>query len=136
MWPGLALRTFLDNAFSGKPITIFGDGSAVRQFVFVEDLAHAHVLALNREQSRGQTYNLEGDRPVTIKELAETVSEFVKGVKIEYVIDPSRRGEMKVARKISNDKAKTELGWKPHVTLREGVRRVVEWYRKEFGHDR
>ena len=133
MWPGLALRTFLDHGFSKKPITIFGDGSAVRQFVYVEDLAQAHVLAL-KDAAAGQTYNLEGDRSVTIRELAETVARFVKGVKIEYVIDPSRRGEMKVSRPISNAKAKKELGWHPHVTLEDGVKRVVDWYRKEHGH--
>lgn len=132
MWPGLALRTFLDNGFAGRPIKIFGDGSAVRQFVYVEDLAQAHVLAL-KEVAAGQTYNLEGDRSVTIKELAEAVAKFVEGIKIEYVIDPSRRGEMKVARTISNAKAKRELGWKPHVTLEEGVKRVVDWYRAEYG---
>lgn len=133
MWPGLALRTFLDNSFSGKPITIFGDGSAVRQFVYVEDLAHAHVLAL-QPAATGQTYNLEGDRSVTIKELAETVAKFVKGVKIDYVIDPARRGEMQVSRPISSTKAKQELGWRPRVMLEEGVKRVVNWYRKEY-HD-
>lgn len=134
MWPGLALRTFLDNGFSGKPIKIFGDGSAMRRFVFVEDLAQAHVLALHKEEAKGQTYNLEGDVPVTIKDLAETVAFFVKDVKIEYVIDPSRRGEMKVERKISNSKAKRELGWKMDIPLKEGVGRVVDWYKKEFGH--
>ncbi len=134
MWPGLALRTFLDNGFSGKPIKIFGDGSAMRRFVFVEDLAQAHVLALHNEKAKGQTYNLEGDLPVTIKELAETVALFVKDVKIEYVIDPSRRGEMKVERKISNAKAKKDLGWTMPVQLQEGVGRVVEWYKKEYGH--
>jgi UDP-glucose 4-epimerase len=132
MWPGLALRTFLDNAYAGQPIKIFGDGSAVRQFVYVEDLAYAHALALKPEAS-AQTYNLEGDRSVTIKELAETVAKFVKGLKIEYVIDPARRGEMKVARKISNSKARQELGWKPKVTLEEGVKRVVTWYKKQHG---
>lgn len=133
MWPGLALRAFLDNGFSGKPIKIFGDGSATRNFIFVEDLAQAHVLALKPEAA-GQVYNLEGDISVTIRELAEMVAKFVKGVKIEYVIDPSRRGEMKVARTISNAKAKKELHWKPGVHLEEGVKRVVDWYRKEYGH--
>jgi len=132
MWPGLALRTFLDNAFSGKPIKIFGDGTATRQFVYVEDLANAHVMALKREAS-GQTYNLEGDRKIQIRELAETVRQFVKGVVIEYVTDPARRGEMKVSRTISNAKADKELGWKRTVELQEGVRRTVEWYRQAYG---
>ena len=132
MWPGLALRAFMDNVFSDKPIRIFGDGSAVRRFVYVEDLARAHVLALS-DVARNQTYNLEGGRDVTIKELAETVVRHVGKGEIEYVIDPSRRGELSMEEiVISNDKAKRDLDWSPSTPLDDGVRRTIEWYREEL----
>ena len=57
MWPGLALRSFVENAFNGKPIVIFGDGSAVRRFVYVGDLAEAHVKALSG-RAVNRIYNL------------------------------------------------------------------------------
>lgn len=134
MWPGLALRAFLDNAFAGRPIRIFGDGTAVRRFLYVEDIARAHVLALS-DVARNQVYNLEGQRDVTIRELAEAVAKFVEGVKIEYVVEPTRRGELTMdGIVISNKKAKRDLGWEPTIELEEGVRRSVEWYMKEFGH--
>lgn len=130
MWPGLALRAFVENSFNGKPLRIFGDGSAVRRFLYVGDLARAHVLVL-ADVAKGQTYSIEGDRDVTIRELAETVAEFVPNVKIEYVVDPARRGELSLSGvAISNTKAKTELGWRPTVELREGVQNVIDWYRK------
>ena len=135
MWPGLALRAFMDNVFSDQPIRIFGDGSAVRRFVYVEDLARAHVLALS-DVARNQTYNLEGGRDVTIKELAETVVRHVGKGEIEYVVDPSRRGELSMEQIIiSNDKAKRDLDWSPSTPLNEGVRRTIEWYKKELNYD-
>ena len=131
MWPGLALRAFMDNVFSDKPIQIFGDGSALRRFVYVEDIAKAHCLALS-DAAINQTYNLEGERDVTIKELAETVTKHAGKGTIEYVIDPSRRGELVMdSIEISNAKAERDLGWKPETQLDEGVRRAVNWYQSE-----
>ena len=130
MWSGLALRAFLDNAFGGTKISIFGDGSAVRRFLYVGDIARAHVAAL-QDVARNETYNLEGARDVTIKELADTVSKFVDGVEIEYIIEPSRRGELTMdGIAISNQKAKRDLGWSPDTNLQEGVRLTVDWYRE------
>lgn len=132
MWPGLVLRSFLEYASSGKPIRIFGDGSAVRRFIYVEDLANAHVLAL-KDIARNQIYNLEGKRDVSVKELAETLAQFVPGLKVEHVVDVSRRGELNLESVvISNHKALKELGWSPTTELEEGVRRVVDWYYKEI----
>jgi UDP-glucose 4-epimerase len=129
MWPGLVLRAFLDRAFAGQPLTIFGDGSVSRRFVFVKDLAQAHVLAL-QEVAENQTYNLEGMRAITIKELAELVAKLISGVKIEYKEEPTRVGEFKQLRQlISNAKAYVELGWEPKTDLEEGVRQTVEWYK-------
>ncbi|HDD35233.1 MAG TPA: NAD-dependent epimerase/dehydratase family protein [Candidatus Desulfofervidus auxilii] len=131
MWSGLVLRNFLDNAFSGKPLVIFGDGSASRRFLYIEDLARAHVLAL-QEVAENQTYNLEGMRSVTIKELAELVSKLLGGVEIQYKEEPTRRGEFKYFRQIiSSNKAHIELNWEPRIDLEEGVRRTIEWYKKE-----
>jgi len=132
MWSGLVLKNFLDHAFAKKPLEIFGDGSATRRFVYVEDLARAHLLAL-QEVATNQSYNLEGMRFVTIKELAELVSKFLGGVEIQYQEEPTRVGEFQYFRKlISNNKAYIDLGWAPQIDLEEGVRRTIDWYKKEL----
>jgi len=132
MWSGLVLKNFLERAFSSQPLVIFGDGSGSRRFVYVDDLARAHVLGL-QEIAKNQTYNLEGMRFVTIKELAEVVSKLLEGVKITYKEEPTRVGEFQYFRKlISSNKAYIELGWEPHIDLEEGVRRTIEWYRSEM----
>ncbi len=131
MWSGLVLKNFLDKAFAKQPLVIFGDGSATRRFVYVEDLAQAHVLAL-QEVATNQIYNLEGMRFVTIKELAELTSKMLGGIEVCYQPEPTRVGEFQYFRKlISSNKAYIDLGWAPQVDLEEGVRRTIEWYKKE-----
>ena len=105
MWPGLVLRAFTENALSNKPITINGDGSARRRFIHVKDLAKGHLLALD-PKADNQIYNLEGDKDVTIKELADLVSSNIDNVKVEYIIDKTRAGELKTDSEISNQKIK------------------------------
>ncbi len=132
MWPGLVLRNWPDQVSAGQPITIFGDGSASRRFVYVADLAQAHMLAL-QEVATNQTYNLEGMRAVTIKELAEVFQRVWEPVEVVYRPEPTRVGEFQYLRKIiSNAKAYVELGWEPKTDLEDGVRRTVEWYRSEM----
>jgi UDP-glucose 4-epimerase len=131
MWSGLVLKNFLDRAFSNRPLAIFGDGSASRRFVYVDDLARAHVLAL-QNVAINQVYNLEGMRFVTVRELAELLSRLLGGVEIEYREEPNRIGQFQYFRKlISSNKAYIDLGWAPEVDLEEGVRRTIESYKRE-----
>lgn len=132
MWSGLVLRNFLDRAFAGQPLVIFGDGSATRRFVYVDDLARAHVLAL-QDVAANQVYNLEGMRFVTIRELAELTARLLGGVEILYREEPTRVGEFQYFRKlISSNKAYIDLGWASQIDLEEGVRRTIEWYKQEI----
>ena len=131
MWPGLVLRAFTENALSNKPIIINGDGSAKRRFIHIQDLAKGHLLALD-SKADNQIYNLEGDKDVTIKELANLVSSNIDGVKVEYVIDKSRTGELKTdSIEISNKKIKQELGWSIDVSIEDGVKTYIDWFKNK-----
>lgn len=122
---GTVIALFVRKALNGEPLTIFGDGSQYRNFIYVEDLAEGNVAAL-KEVARNQTYNLEGIRPVTVREVAETVKELVGNMKVEY--QETRPGDYE-GRIVSSDKAKRELGWQPKVDFEEGLRRYIEWYK-------
>lgn len=122
---GTVIAIFVRKALNGEPLTIFGDGSQYRNFIYVEDLAEGNVAAL-KEVAKNQTYNLEGMRPITVKEVAETVKKLVGDVEIEY--KEGRPGDF-VGKIVSAEKAKRELGWEPRVDFEEGVRRYIEWYR-------
>jgi len=123
---GTVIAIFVRKALNNEPLTIFGDGSQYRNFIYVEDLAEGNVAAL-KEVAKNQTYNLEGMRKITIKEVAETVKKLLSNVKIEY--KEARPGDY-VGKVVSREKAKKELGWEPKVDFDEGMRRYIEWYKK------
>lgn len=122
--PAAVVPIFVERALDGQPITIAGDGSQFRQFVYVEDLAEGNVQAL-KSVAKNRTYNLDGNEKVTIKRVAEVVRDALgTGVQIEY--GEARPGDF-AGRTVSSERAREELGWTPQVPFEEGVRRYIEW---------
>ena len=124
----LLIPIFLKKAFAGEPLTIAGDGSQYRNFIYVEDLAKAHILAMG-EKAVNKIYNLEGMRRITVKEVAETVKKLT-GDKVEIQYMPARPGDYE-GKEVSNAKIEKDLNWKPEVDFEEGMKNTVRWY-KEF----
>jgi len=122
---GTVLALFTQKALHNEPLTITGDGSQYRNYIYIEDLAEGNVAAL-QEIAQNQTYNLEGLRPVTVREIAETVQRLVARVPIEY--KEGRPGDFE-GKNVSAAKAKRDLGWQPKVDFEEGVKQYIEWLR-------
>ena len=126
MREGLVIPIFIKKALAGEPITITGDGGQYRNFVYVEDLARAHLLIMNGK-AENETYNLEGTRKVTIRDIAETIRKLLGGhAEIQYL--PARPGDY-AGKEVSAEKARVELGWQPVVDFGEGMRNTVAWFR-------
>jgi UDP-glucose 4-epimerase len=124
MRPSLVIPIFMRKAVSGEPMTVAGDGSQNRKFVYVEDLADAHVLALAPE-AENQTFNIDGSEEVTILRIAETVHKLLGGKGIEFV--PARAGDYG-GKQVSSTKAAREIGWTPKVNFEQGMERTVAWF--------
>lgn len=126
----LLIPTFIKKALTGQALTVAGTGSQYRNFVYVRDLAEAHVLAM-KDVAANQTYNLEGPRKVTVLEVAEGVRSVVGNhVRIESI--PERPGDFG-GKEVAAEKARQELGWQPVVEFEEGLRTTIEWFRKKWG---
>jgi UDP-glucose 4-epimerase len=123
----LVVAAFLLRALRGEPLRIDGDGSQERRFVYVRDLAAAHVLALNGI-AENRTYNLESDEAISIRTLAETVRDLVGDVEVTF--GPTRPGDYR-ARVVRSDRAREELGWEPEHTFADGLRKTLAWYREQ-----
>lgn len=123
MRSALVVARFVRAAQAGEPIVIAGTGEQQRNFVYVEDLAQAHVLALGQAAS-GQTLALEGDTPVSVAEIAETVQHLVSPVPVRH--EAGRAADYE-GLAISNRLAKEVLNWSPLTPFAEGVRRYLEW---------
>ena len=82
---GTVLPIFVRLASEGKPLTIQGDGSAHRKFIYVEDIARANALAIS-DNACNEVLNLEGPRNISVKEVADIVNDLFDGkVEINYV---------------------------------------------------
>ena len=122
----LVIPIFLKKAFDGEPLTLAGDGSQYRNFIYVEDLADAHILALN-SKAENEILNLEGMRRISIKEIAETIDILHdKDVTIEYM--DARPGDYE-GKEASNDKIKRLLNWEPKIDFQEGMRKTIDWFK-------
>ena len=117
---------FVRKALNGEPLTIAGDGSQYRKFIYAEDLAEGNVAAL-QSIAKNKIYNLEGKEKITIKQIAETIRKILGDVKIEYT--PARPGDFS-GKEVSSELANKELGWEPKVNFEEGLRRYIEWYKE------
>jgi UDP-glucose 4-epimerase len=117
---------FVKKALAGEPLTIAGDGSQARRFVYVEDLADGVARAVVSPCAANRVYNLVGDESVTIREIATLVREVVGDVDILHV--ESRAGDFS-GTEVCGARAKRELGWTAATPFDEGVRRYVDWLR-------
>ena len=122
----LVIPIFLKKALEGEPLTITGDGSQYRNFIYVDDLADAHVLALS-DKAENEILNLEGMRRISIKEIVETIDTlYDKNVTIEYM--DARPGDYE-GKEASNDKIKRLLDWEPSIDFKEGMLHTLEWFK-------
>ncbi len=117
-----------------EKITIFGDdypthdGTCVRDYIHVTDLAQAHILALRALDQGSRTYNLGNGQGFTVKEVIQTCRE-ITGHPIPAEVGPRRPGDPAVL-VASSEKIRRELGWKPrYPDLRTIVEHAWEWHR-------
>ena len=120
---GRAVPTFMRQAISGKPITVFGDGSQTRSFCYVDDLIEALLrLAFCGEHT---PVNLGNPAELSLRQLAETIIE-VTGSTSEIVHEALPVDDPRV-RRPDITKARQVLGWEPTVDLWEGLQRLWEY---------
>ncbi|NWF96883.1 MAG: SDR family NAD(P)-dependent oxidoreductase [Candidatus Thorarchaeota archaeon] len=118
---------FINRALRNEPIVIDGDGHQTRSLVYVEDVVSSTVAAGEKSQAAGTTLNVAGDSSVTVLELAMMIRAAVHGCTSQVIHGPPRLGDVEESR---GDITRLEriLGVRPVVSLKEGLRRTVEWY--------
>jgi UDP-glucose 4-epimerase len=121
--PTAVVAAFTAKALSGQPLTIAGDGTQSRRFVYVADLADGVVSALVPDAAN-RVYNLVGRENTSVRAIARAVRDVVGDVPIVHV--EGRAGDLRGGN-ISGERALDELGWEPTTAFGDGVRRYVDW---------
>ena len=107
-----------------SPVTLWGSGTPMREFLFVDDMAEAVVFALENNLPE-YLYNIGSGKDVTIKELAETIQKAV-GHQGEILWDASKPDG--TPRKLMDVSKMAEIGWQYATELEEGIRKTYQWY--------
>ena len=126
---------FIRLAIEGREIQIFGDGSQLRDFVYVDDAADAFLRAGATDACDGEVFNVGGDVPVSHRDLVTLLLETAGTGSVTYVDWPPEKKRIDIGSFYSDStKFRETVGWQPQVGLREGLRRTIAFYREHLGH--
>ena len=125
-----ATTIFLNKLSHNQRPIIFGDGNQTRDFVYVEDVVKANMLALNTKKAVGETFNIANGTPHTINELVLTIQKKLGKQKLKPIYKNPRQGDIKHSY-ASIEKAKRTLGYKPRFPLEKGITKLVKSYQKK-----
>jgi UDP-glucose 4-epimerase len=118
---------FTGNMLAGKPVTIFGAGEQVRDYVFVKDCARANLLAVDK--GSGEVINLGYGVPTTVNQIFSGLKE-ITCYPMDANYAPARTGET-FRIYLAVDKAREQLGWTAQVSLMEGLQKTVEYFQEK-----
>ena len=124
---------FIRLAIEDKPIHIYGDGSQLRDFVFVDDAADAFLRAGADDGCNGEVFNVGGDTPVSHRELTTLLIKIAGSGSVEYVEWPAEKKSIDIGSFYADStKFKRTTGWTPSVALADGLERTIAFYRQHF----
>ncbi len=121
------IASFINKALHGEDLVIHGDGNQIRDFIFVDDIVKANIVAMNYKNKSFDIFNIGSGIETSIKTLAETIIQITRSFsKIYY--KPSRSGDISYS--LANvSKAQKILGWSAKTPLKEGLEKTIEYYR-------
>jgi CDP-glucose 4,6-dehydratase len=128
--PG-TIRSFLKH----EPPEIRSDGTYVRDYIYVADVVDAYLAvaeALDRPDVSGQAFNFASGAQVSVLEMVKAIAKLMGGRQPEPRVLNVAKNEIREQR-LSTEKAKRVLGWKPRVSLDDGLPSTIEWYRSYLG---
>ena len=128
---GRVVPNFINQAIAGQPITVYGGGQQTRSFCYVSDLIRGLKLAMFTPGTQGEVINLGNPDERTILDFAETVRQ-ICNPDVEIVYQPGRVDDPN-QRCPDITKARTRLGWEPTVSLEEGLKYTIDYFRSQAG---
>lgn len=129
------LGVWIRRLIEGAPLQVFGDGSQLRDFTFIDDCVEALLRAAAADAADGQVFNLGGREVIALKDLAALLTGLVPGGRYELVVFPADRKAIDIGDYYGDFSRITHaLQWEPTVTLREGLLQTVRYYQQHHRH--
>lgn len=125
------LGIWIKRLIDGEPIQVFGDGSQIRDFTYVDDCVEAMLLAAVAEGANGQIFNLGGSETINLRDLAALLVEIAGSGQYAIVPFPPDRKVIDIGDYYGDYRLiQGRLGWQPTIGLREGLQRTLAFYRE------
>jgi nucleoside-diphosphate-sugar epimerase len=126
---------FIRLALEGQPLTVYGEGRQKRDYVYVEDVAEALIQAALAPAAEGQVYNLGSGVGTRFIDMANWIAEMIPGTELRQVEWPAYRYFVETGDYISDITLLTQTtGWRPKTSMRDGIAKTIEYYRRHQGH--
>ena len=126
---------FIRMALEDKAIQVYGDGSQLRDFVYVDDAADAFLRAGADDTCNGDVFNVGGGEPISHRDLTTLLVEVAGSGRTQYVDWPPDKKVIDIGSfHADSSKFTAVTGWRPTVSLRDGLRRTLVFYRQHLGH--
>jgi UDP-glucose 4-epimerase len=126
---------FIRLALEGKPLTIYGDGAQVRDYIYVDDIARCLVAVALSDKTAGYVYNVGSGVGTPFVDMARTIAELIAGTEVVYLEWPQDRYFVETGDYVSNiDCLREATGWAPQYSLADGISMAIEYYRKYREH--
>ena len=126
---------FIRQIVNNEKIKIFGDGTQIRDFNYVDDVVNALLLAGAREEANGGVFNLGGKEPISLIELVKLMISLYGSGEYEIVPFPPEKKKIDIGDFYGNfEKIKRTVGWEPEITFKEGLSKTFEYYKKYKEH--
>jgi len=124
---------FIRLAVEDREIQVYGDGSQLRDFVFVDDAAEAFLAAGAEDACNGEVFNVGGIEPVSHRDLVHLLTEVAGSGRVRYVEWPAEKKAIDIGSFYADSSRFTAAtGWRPGVGLRDGLARTVAFYQEHF----
>jgi UDP-glucose 4-epimerase len=124
---------FIRVAIEDGTIQVYGDGSQLRDFVYVDDAADAFLRAGADDRCNGEVFNVGGDKPISHRELTSLLVQIAGSGRVEYVEWPAAKKAIDIGDFYADSsKLKRVTGWRPTLPLRDGLRKTIAYYRQHF----
>jgi nucleoside-diphosphate-sugar epimerase len=126
---GGVISIFINRILKNLPPTINGDGEQTRDFVYINDIVEANILAMNSKNGVGEAFNIATGKNVSINQIAKILKRLMNKEHLEDIHNEPRPTDVKHGY-ASVSKAEKILGYQPRCSIEEGLSRLVDWYTK------
>jgi UDP-glucose 4-epimerase len=129
---GSVITIFLDRLLKNLPLVIHGNGEQTRDFVYVQDVVEANMLALEKKSAVGEVFNIGSGTPVTVSEIATVLKQLTHCEDRDNLYSDPRPADVRHGY-ADMSKARKLLDYNPRFSVKQGLTRLVEWYTNSRG---